>query len=192
VVTHAHSLCGPVTQRRRHMARIDGEAVEPRVLRVDADGVPVHCRFGGRVRGVGDGEVVAVACVVSLTHSKMTDISSTRRRKSDSHQQSRRRPHRQKYRLPCRLRLLQQPPCRLIQRHHAIYIRLHVVPNICDLDLRDAGVNVPDPRVRNHNVEMVDAILLLQLGNGIVRVLLDAGVELHDYETTVGAFGQLL
>jgi hypothetical protein len=73
VVTHAHSLCGPVTQRRRHMARIDGEAVEPRVLRVDADGVPVHCCFGGRVCGVGDGEVVAGEGLVSLTDCKMSE-----------------------------------------------------------------------------------------------------------------------
>lgn len=101
VVTHAHSLCGPITQRCRHMARVDGEAVEPFVFRVDADRVPVDCRFGRRIRSIGDGEVIAVTRLVNLTHSKMTYRANER--KSDSHQQARRRSHGQKYGLARRL-----------------------------------------------------------------------------------------
>jgi hypothetical protein len=54
------------------------------------------------------------------------------------------------------------------------------------------GVYVPSSGVRNDNVEVLDSVFLLQRGNGHLRVLLDACVELHDHEPAVETYEQLL
>lgn len=41
------------------MARVDDKTVEPLILGVDTNRVPIECCLGRRVRGVGDGQVVA-------------------------------------------------------------------------------------------------------------------------------------
>jgi hypothetical protein len=54
------------------------------------------------------------------------------------------------------------------------------------------GVYIPNSGVRNDNVEMLDSVFLLQRGNGHLRVLLDACVELHDHEPAGESSEQLL
>jgi hypothetical protein len=41
------------------MARVDGKAVKPLILGIDPDRVPIDCCLGRRVRGVGNGQMVA-------------------------------------------------------------------------------------------------------------------------------------
>ena len=64
--------------------------------------------------------------------------------------------------------------------------------DVVNLDVQDGGIDVPHARVRNHNVQVVNVMSVMQFCNGVMSVLLNAGVESHDDELGVGACGKLV